>query len=112
MVSEWGSNLAIMFEDPFNKYGRAKVMFMNAGKILGVVESIGHKVNLVTPSKWKTRMELKGSKQASLDMAKILYPDIEEGGQLLRGLRAKRECHDRAEALLLAHFLKENLLWA
>jgi len=111
LVEEFGDDLMIIFEEPFNKWGRAKTMFMNAGKVLGVIESLGHRVMVVAASRWKTKMGLSKAKKDSIELAKVLYPEVEESGALQRGVRVKKDSHDRCEALLLAHCLKDRLIW-
>lgn len=65
------------------------------GSILGVVQSLGLPMELVTPASWKKALGLSSDKSASLHRARLLFPAAD--------LRLAK--HDgRAEALLLAHW--------
>jgi hypothetical protein len=65
------------------------------GSLLGVLQARHIAIEFVTPAVWKRTMGLSQDKRASLDKARLLYPDAELG-------LAKHE--GRAEALLLAHW--------
>ncbi|HYC01631.1 MAG TPA: hypothetical protein VEC57_21045 [Candidatus Limnocylindrales bacterium] len=68
---------------------------VNFGSVLGVIQGLGIRLELVTPAKWKREMALGSDKDAALHKARLLFP--------LADLRLKK--HDgRAEALLLAHW--------
>lgn len=65
------------------------------GSLLGVVQSLGLPLELVTPATWKRALGLSSDKHASLHKARLLFPTAD--------LRLAK--HDgRAEALLLAHW--------
>lgn len=65
------------------------------GSILGVVQSLGLPLELVTPVTWKRALGLSSEKHASLHKARLLFPAAD--------LRLAK--HDgRAEALLIAHW--------
>lgn len=76
------------------------------GSILAVVQTAGFPIELVSPATWKRALGLITSgaklsdrerKQASLDKARLLYPDADLS--LIKH-------HGRAEALLLAHYAR------
>jgi crossover junction endodeoxyribonuclease RuvC len=65
------------------------------GSILGCLQSVGVRIELVTPSKWKRDLGLDGEKETSRHRARLLFPDAE--------LHLKKH-NGRAEALLIAHW--------
>lgn len=67
------------------------------GCVRAVLALAGIETHWVDPQAWKTLYGLNSSKDASLGIARTLYPELEP---LLK--RAKD--HNRAEALLLAHW--------
>ncbi len=75
--------------------------FMEAyGTIQGVLNGMGMEFSRVTPQKWKKLYwdkSTKGDKYASLEKARELFPEIEH-------LLKRKKDHNRAEALLLAHY--------
>lgn len=81
----------------FPKQGRSSAFNFGVGfgSILSVLQARHIPIELVTPISWKRAMGLTNDKQASLDKARLLFPDAELSF-------AK---HDgRAEALLIAHY--------
>lgn len=65
------------------------------GSVLGVLQAMQVRIELVTPGVWKRSLGLSSDKHASLHKARLLYPTAE--------LHLAK--HDgRAEALLLAHW--------
>jgi crossover junction endodeoxyribonuclease RuvC len=72
------------------------------GVIEGVLGVLRFRVELVASQRWKRLYGLTSEKAASLDMARRLYPGT--AGMLTRQLD-----HNRAEALLLAHYGKVKL---
>lgn len=71
-----------------------------AGAIEATAALTRYPLVLVSPQKWKKHHDLIGKdKNASLDMARELFPDAE--------LRLKKH-HNRAEALMIALWLKES----
>jgi hypothetical protein len=65
------------------------------GSILGVLQALHIRIELVTPAVWKRSYGLSKDKHASLHKARLLFPTAE--------LHLAK--HDgRAEALLLAHY--------
>lgn len=67
------------------------------GSILGVLQTLGLPIDLVTPAQWKAAMGLSRDKRASLHKARLLFPCAD--------LTLAK--HDgRAEALLLAHYAR------
>lgn len=69
------------------------------GEIRGLVRLHTEFVGLM-PRTWKKHYSLSSDKQASIDLAKKLYPGV----NLLRTSRSRVESDDMAEALLLAHY--------
>jgi len=66
------------------------------GVVVGIVQAMGFKLNMVTPQKWKGKCGLIGmDKDASRQMALRMYPDMAEQ------LKFKKH-HDRADALFIA----------
>lgn len=66
------------------------------GSVLSILQARHLSIELVTPAVWKRAVGLSSDKRASLDKARLLYPEADLG-------LAK---HDgRAEALLLARWL-------
>jgi crossover junction endodeoxyribonuclease RuvC len=65
------------------------------GSILGVLQALHIRIELVPASSWKRFCGLSRDKRASLDKARLMFPDAELH-------LAKHE--GRAEALLLAHY--------
>jgi crossover junction endodeoxyribonuclease RuvC len=63
------------------------------GSILAACQRIAIPLHLVTAASWKRSMGLDSSKSASLDKARLLFPDAD---------LARAKDHNRAEALLLA----------
>ena len=71
-----------------------------AGAIEATAALTRHPLVLVSPQRWKKHHNLIGKdKEASLEMARQLFPDAE--------LRLKKH-HNRAEALMIALWLKES----
>lgn len=73
------------------------------GSILSVLQARHIPIELVTPSHWKRELKLSSDKQASLDKARLMFPDAELH-------LAKHE--GRAEALLIAHYGARMQLYA
>jgi hypothetical protein len=63
------------------------------GSLLGVLRSMAYPIELAAPSQWKREMGLSSDKQASLNMARLRFPQAD--------LRLQKH-EGRAEALLLA----------
>jgi crossover junction endodeoxyribonuclease RuvC len=75
-------------------------MGFSRGVILGVLAGHGITARDVEPAKWKAAFGLIGApKEESLRVARELYPFCEHDLRLAKH-------HNRAEALLLAHYLK------
>jgi hypothetical protein len=72
------------------------------GVIEGVLGVLRFRVELVSSRRWKGLYGLNAEKAASLRVARTLYPS-------LGGLLARQKDHNRAEALLLAHFGRATL---
>lgn len=65
------------------------------GSLMSVLQIHGCPIHLVAPTTWKKALGLSKDKNASLDKARLLYPDA--------SLDRKKD-HNRAEALLIAHY--------
>ncbi len=65
------------------------------GSILAACQRVAVPLSLVTAAVWKRSMGLDSSKSASLDKARLLFPDAD---------LARVKDHNRAEALLLAEY--------
>lgn len=68
---------------------------MTAGIIEGVIATLGLRHELTKPSQWKKAMKLTSDKEACRAAAQRLYPDAP--------IHLTKH-HNRAEALLLAHY--------
>jgi crossover junction endodeoxyribonuclease RuvC len=69
------------------------------GSVLGVLQAMHCRVELVTPASWKKGLGLSSDKHASLYKARLLFPFAD--------LRLAK--HDgRAEALLIAHWFHKS----
>lgn len=69
------------------------------GGIIATIERLNSPWHLVTPQKWKKALKLDSDKNKSLEMARELWP--------LAPLSRKKD-NGRAEALLLAEFLRRE----
>ena len=67
------------------------------GCVRAVLALAGIKTHWVDPQAWKALYGLNSSKDASLGIARTLYPDLQH-------LLTRKLDHNRAEALLLAHW--------
>ena len=75
------------------------------GFILGVLAAFGIPYQLVSPRRWKGEFGLIGTvKQASVDVAKRLYPDV----SLRPTDRCRKDSDGMADALLLAEFARRK----
>lgn len=72
-------------------------MMKSVGVILGAVDCTRLPIHEVRPQAWKKLYRLTSDKAACLDMARRLYPDLQDALK-----RAKD--HNRGEAVLIAHF--------
>ncbi len=72
---------------------------MTFGSILATVQTLQMALEFVTPASWKRALGLGPDKHASLDKARLLFPQAELG-------RVKD--HGRAEALLIAHWAQSR----
>lgn len=77
---------------------------MGYGQILGNLEVFDVTPYKVRPQDWKKEFGLNKDKQASIDKAKELYPDV----SLFRTPRCKKENDGCAEALLIAEFARRK----
>ncbi len=101
----------IALEDVHSMPTDGVVATHNFGKVQGCIEAtfqaMGYEYDLISPSKWKGRLGLPGklrdpdAKRKAREMAIHWFPDARD--QLKR-----QKDHNRAEALLLAHYLRIN----
>ena len=70
------------------------------GSILAACQRINAPLLLITAAVWKRAMGLSQDKAASLDKARLLFPDA--------SLDRKKD-HNRAEALLIAEYGRRHL---
>lgn len=75
---------------------------VGVGTIRGVVRALRIPLLPVQPTKWKARFNLSRDKELSRSRALDLYPDQSHN-------LARKKDHGRAEALLIAHYAKEQL---
>lgn len=78
------------------------------GMLQGIVATLKYSLTLITPQSWKKEL-LKGQKKekdASVYRAKQLFPQIADKLTTERG----RKLHDRADAILIAEYLKRQLI--
>ncbi len=83
-------------------------LLRSLGAIEGVVESLGIRLHYVAPQEWKKFYGLIFGRSASataithasLDMARRLYPEVEN--------IARVKDHNRAEAILIGHWFRKN----
>lgn len=73
---------------------------MSYGAALAIADRIVSEITLVTPQMWKRKMGLTGDKSDSLEMARGLW---------LNAPLARQKDNGRAEALLLAEFLRKEM---
>lgn len=71
------------------------------GIIKGVLDAFEVPYDLVRPAKWKKALQLDRDKEASLNLARKLYPAAQPF------LKRKRD-HNRSEAILIAHWWLKN----
>lgn len=95
-----GGEKQICIESVAARPGQGVSGMFSLGRSLGAVEAVcealGHNPAYVTPQAWKRRLGLLGTdKRASLNRARELFPDAPLG---------RLRDHNRAEALLIAHF--------
>lgn len=67
------------------------------GLMVGTLSGLGIRIELVSPKAWKRDLGLGREKRASLLLARELFPE-------LAGCLTREKDHNRAEALLLAHW--------
>jgi len=65
------------------------------GSLLASLQVLGCRVELIQPSEWKKHFNLSKDKTASINKARLLYPDAD--------LKRAKD-HGRAEAILIAHY--------
>lgn len=89
--------------------GQGVVSMFNFGRNLGFIEGLlqANKIayQLVPPQTWKKEFSLTGNKQASIDVCKRLFPDI----NLLATPRSRKESDGMAEALLMAEYARRKM---
>ncbi len=88
----------------FNSCHSQNSLVLSRGVIQAVLDVAGIQTHAVQPQTWKKLFGLGGAdKSDSLDKARMLYPT------LASELRLKK-AHNKAEALLIAHFGRSKLL--
>lgn len=89
--------------------GQGVVSMFNFGHNLGLIEGLlqAFKIpyQLVPPQTWKKEFSLTGDKQASIDVCRKLFPDV----NLLATPRSRKENDGMAEALLMAEYARRRL---
>lgn len=92
---------AIESQHSMPKQGVSSVFSLGYGYgiLIGSLEYSDMYYTIVTPQKWKKYFGLKSDKSDSIKMALELYPDAD--------IYLKKH-HNRAESLLIAHWLKEE----
>lgn len=89
--------------------GQGVVSMFNFGRNLGFIEGLlqANKVpyQLIPPQTWKKEFSLSSDKQASIDVCKRLFPDI----NLLATARSRKENDGMAEAVLMAEYARRRL---
>lgn len=89
--------------------GQGVVSMFNFGRNLGFIEGLlqANKIpyQLIPPQTWKKEFSLSSDKQASIDVCKRLFPDV----NLLATARSRKENDGMAEALLMAEYARRKL---
>lgn len=106
LLGELGPEVAVL-EDvhamPGQGVASTFTLGYGAGLLLGLLRGMGTPVELVSPRAWKRDLGLGKDKRQSLELARQLFPHLAD--RLQRG-----RDHNRAEALLLAHwYLRKNI---
>ena len=65
------------------------------GSLLCGLQILGARIELIQPAEWKKSFNLSKDKEASINKARMLYPDANF---------PKKKDHGKAEALLIAHY--------
>lgn len=94
----------IVIEDVFVRPGQGIASTGRFMRACGAIEAICHltaTTHMVSPQRWKKDMGVDGDKDYSLKSARELWPEA--------GLKLKKH-HGRAEALLIAEWLRRNFL--
>jgi hypothetical protein len=90
-------------EKHFNSFHSQNSLVLSRGVIQAVLDVAGFESRAVQPQTWKALFGLGGADKAdSLSMARTLYPGLAVELRLAKH-------HNRAEALLIAHFAKARL---
>lgn len=111
LVNDWSrkhdlakENVSTVVErmQAFGGKGSSPLTLLSMGHTAGVVEGVlasgSDEFVQVGPRTWKALYGLDSDKAASLDVARKLFPEA-------AGLLARKKDNDRAEAILLAHWL-------
>lgn len=78
----------------------------NAGKIEGVLMTLGIPYQLVPPQNWKREFSLiKAEKRKSIETAKKLFPGV----SLLPGERCRADSDGMAEAILICEYARRRM---
>lgn len=87
----------------FNTFHSQNSLVLSRGVIQAVLDVAGIRTEVVQPQTWKRLFALNGAEKAdSLDKARTLYPSLAGELRLAKN-------HNRAEALLIAHWAQAKL---
>ena len=98
---------AVVVVEDVNSFGMGRQSAFNFGRGLGridaALEYVEANIFRVQPAIWKRALHLTGlTKTDAIALAQSFYP------QMAPMLRRKKD-HDRAEAILIAHYFRESL---
>lgn len=103
-VAYSGFSVAVALERPAAMPGQGvSSMFSlgdSFGALRGVVAALNLPLHLIVPAVWKRRFGLNADKEAARALAISLFPDA---------ALARKKDHGRAEALLIAEFLRREI---
>ena len=74
------------------------------GTILGILEALDFKYELIKPQTWKAQMHVTSDKKTSIEKAQKLFPNV----SLLPTPRCRVPADGLAEALLIAYYGKQK----
>lgn len=90
-------------ERHFNSFHSQNSLVLSRGVIQAVLDIAGFDTRVVQPQTWKAMYGLvSADKKDSLDMARRLYPGLQDGLRLAKH-------HNRAEAVLISHYAQRKL---
>lgn len=100
----WHASVAIEKAQPMPKQGVASAFRYGAlyGALRAVCEDLDFRIELIHPGKWKKALGLTGKgKEAARELAMRLFPNM-------RSSLSRKRDHNRAEALLIAEYLRQQ----